>query len=137
MAEPIRPLRDQGFAPPVPPRREPVITKLPDVSGKHPLRAVATWKTWDEPERDIAVAKWLERDLAFVFPLTWAAHHGQAEMIARAKERLAEVEAKAEKPLLNGSVLLAFSSHTILTRDQAVTPGVSRNLFLSDGVTPY
>lgn len=67
-----------------------------------------TWLTWDEPERQIAVAQWRERDLAVVFPLHWG---GSAAMIARAKARIAAVEAKAGKRLAPGSVLLAFSRH--------------------------
>jgi hypothetical protein len=91
------------------------------------LRPKRTWRTWDEPDRQVAVAQWVERNISVVFPLTWAAHHGQPEMIARAKERIAEVEGKAAavataagnpaRELAPGSVLLAFSRHDITLRE--------------------
>jgi hypothetical protein len=94
------------------------------------LRKVATWRTWDEPDRQVAVAQWVERKVSVVFPLHWAAHHGQAEMIARSKERIAEVEGKSGgKKLSEGSVLLAFSRHVqILPRGLEINPDVSRDL---------
>jgi hypothetical protein len=90
---------------------------------------VATWRTWDEPNRQVAVAQWVERGLCVVFPLHWAAHSGQAQMIARAKERIAEVEGTSGHTLAPGSVLLAYSRHVlVLPREQAVDPDVSRDL---------
>jgi hypothetical protein len=92
-------------------------------------KAIATWRTWDEPDRQVAVAQWVERKVSIVFPLTWAAHHGQVEMIARSKERIAEVEGKSEKKLAEGSVLLAFSRHDLqLTNERTINPDVIRDL---------
>jgi hypothetical protein len=93
------------------------------------LKPVARWETWDEPDRDVAVAKWVERGIRVVFPLHWAAHHGQREMIARAKERIAEIEGKSGRNLVPGSVLLAFSRHVeILPRENKINPDVSASL---------
>src|SRR5260370_146431 len=97
-----------------------------------PTQANATWRTWDEPDRQVAVAQLVERKVSVVFPLTWAAHHGQPEMIARSKERIAEVEGKSGKKLAEGSVLLAYSRHEFQLldpRDQRViNPDVIRDL---------
>lgn len=88
-----------------------------------------SWTTWDEPDRQVAVARWEERDVSVVFPLHWAALQGQRAMIARAKERILEVEQKAGgKTLAPGSVLLAFSAHEEQAPDHTIDPGVPRNL---------
>lgn len=90
-------------------------------------RIVATWVTWDEPDRAVAVAQWKERDLCVVFPIHWAAQYGQAPMIARAKARITELEGKARRMLAPGSVLLAFTRHVpVLPREQMIDPDVSR-----------
>jgi hypothetical protein len=92
------------------------------------LKAKALWRTWDEPGRQVAVAQWHERDIAVVFPLAWASHAGQRRMIARAKARIAEVEAKARKQLEAGSVLVAFSEHEQQPRALQLMPDVGRRL---------
>lgn len=93
------------------------------------LRRKATWQTWDEPGRAIAVALWLERDIAVVFPLDWAGKYGQAQMIGRAKDRIQEVEGKSGgKTLAEGSVLLAFSEHEDQPASQLIIPEISRAL---------
>lgn len=100
------------------------------------LRRVATWETWDEPARYVAVAKHVERDIAVVFPLTWAARHGQRQMIAQAKERIRSLEAKTGRTLVPGSVLLAFSRHAPAPRrEQQLDPDVRHHLLpaLTDG----
>jgi hypothetical protein len=100
------------------------------------LKAIAAWRTWDEPDRQVAVAQWVERKVSVVFPLTWAAHHGQAEMIARSKERIAEIEGKSGKKLAEGSVLLAFSRHDLTLlgpRDaRVINPDVLKDLRTMD-----
>ena len=84
-----------------------------------------TWVTWDEPDRQIAVAHWTERDVSVVFPLQWA-RRGQRAMIARAKERIVEVE--GSRTLAPGSVLLAFSRHRPLLPVTRIDPDVPRGL---------
>lgn len=90
------------------------------------MRIVATWVTWDEPDRAVAVAQWTERDICVVFPLPWAARHGQAPMITQAKDRIARLEQQAQRTLAPGSVLLAFSRHGLLAQEQTIDPDVSR-----------
>lgn len=93
------------------------------------LQAKAIWRTWDEPGRQIAVAQWSERDIAVVFPLHWAARHGQRQMIRVAKHRIAEIEHKANgKTLEAGSVLLAFSEHEEQPQLQQLLPDTPRSL---------
>ena len=87
------------------------------------------WLTWDEPDRQIAVAHWTERDVAVVFPLQWA-RRGQRAMIARAKERILEVE--GARTLAPGSVLLAFSRHRPPSPQTTFDPDVPHGLL---GVT--
>lgn len=93
------------------------------------MRIAARWVTWDEPDRQVAVAQWEERQVCVVFPLHWAARMGQVPMIAHAKDRIAAVERQSGRTLVPGSVLLAFSRHVeVLPREQVVDPDVSRNL---------
>lgn len=92
------------------------------------LRHAATWRTWDDQDRQIAVAQWVERDLCCVFPIAWAHARGPKGMVLRAKERFAEVEAKAGRPLVAGSVLLAFSEHQDLPPEERLAPEVDRSL---------
>lgn len=92
------------------------------------MQHVAAWETWDEPDRQIAVAQWSERDVAVVFPLHWAACYGQGPMIARAKERIQDVEAKSGRTLVPGSVLLAFSEHDEQPRALQLAPDILRRL---------
>jgi hypothetical protein len=93
------------------------------------LKAKRIWETWDEPDRAIAVAVDVDRDIAVVFPIDWAAKHGQALMIGRAKDRIAEVEAKSGgKHLEKGSVLLAFSEHEDRPQGQLIIPEINRRL---------
>ena len=68
------------------------------------MRHIATWRTWDEPDRQVAVVEWQERAVAVVFPIGWAGAHGQQSMIARAKERIQELEGKTGRTLAPGSV---------------------------------
>jgi len=92
-------------------------------------RIVATWVTWDEPDRAVAVAQWKERDICIVFPLHWADRMGQEPMIAHAKNRIQALEHQAGRQLAPGSVLLAFTRHVqVLPREHAIDPDVSRNL---------
>lgn len=92
-------------------------------------RVVVTWETWDEPDHDVAVARWKERDIAVVFPLHWAAKNGCDTMIAHAKTRIAGIEAQSGRMLVPGSVLLAFTRHVqVLPRELAIDPDVSRAL---------
>lgn len=86
------------------------------------------WLTWDEPDRDIAVARWEARGICVIFPLSWAKCHDQKAMIGRAKERIEEIEGKSGRTLVAGSVLLAFSRHGPLTRKTALNPEVSQAL---------
>lgn len=98
------------------------------------MRLVATWSTWDEPDRDIAVAHWRERNISVVFPLSWARHHGQQAMIAHSKDRIAAIEGQAGRSLEMGSVLLAFSRHIeVRSRDQQLNPDVSQGLIEAGG----
>lgn len=93
------------------------------------LHPKAIWRTWDEPDRQVAVAQWTERDIAVVFPLHWATRHGQPAMIAHAKERIRAIEAQSGRTLVAGSVLLAFSRHVeVLPREQQINPDVPRDL---------
>ena len=92
------------------------------------MRHVATWRTWDEPDRQVAVVEWQEREIRVVFPLGWAARHGQPLMIARAKDRIRELEGKTGRTLVAGSVLLAFSRHGSLQREEGIDPDVPRGL---------
>lgn len=90
-------------------------------------RIIATWVTWDEPDRAVAVAQWKERDICVVFPLHWAAIMGQEPMIAHAKDRIASLEGKAGRTLAPGSVLLAFTRHVQIMRPgEMIDPDVSR-----------
>ena len=91
-------------------------------------RIAATWVLWDEPERQVAVAQWKERDVCVVFPLHWAARHGTAAMVKRAKARMHEIEGKSDRTLVPGSVLLAFSRHTLQPREHVINPDVSRGI---------
>jgi hypothetical protein len=88
----------------------------------------AIWTTWDEPDRQVAVAHWHERDIRVVFPVRWAAVHGQVAMIEHAKGRIAAIEAGSHRNIAPGSVLLAFSRHVELSREQIINPAVSRNI---------
>jgi len=92
------------------------------------MRHVATWRTWDEPDRQVAVVEWEERSLRVVFPLQWAAKRGQRIMIARAKERIRELEGKTGRWLAPGSVLLAFSRHGPLAPLERIDPDVTRGI---------
>lgn len=93
------------------------------------LRPIATWRTWDEPGRQIAVVEWVERGICVVFPIAWTVTRGQQRMIGRAKERIREVEAKAAgKQLVAGSVLLAFSEHEEQPLEAQLAPDTPRAL---------
>jgi hypothetical protein len=92
------------------------------------LRYKATWRTWDEPGRQVAVAHWVERDVCVAFPLAWAQRHGQPAMIGRAKERIVEFEGKTGRTVAPGSVLLAFSRHEPQRLEHRLDPDVPRNL---------
>ena len=120
---------------------------------KQPL---ARWRTWDEPDRDVTVAQWVERGICVVFPRLWAQKHGQESMIAHARDRIAAVEGVAagnagveQKRLEAGSVLLAFTRHlgtipaavgadamrqhlTARPAVETIDPDVSRNLLSAD-----
>lgn len=91
-------------------------------------RIAATWVVWEEVDRQVAVAQWRERDLCIVFPLAWARCRQQRALVARAKERIAEVEARAQRVLVPGSVLLAFSRHVPQPDFQSLDPDVPRAL---------
>lgn len=96
------------------------------------MRIVATWVTWDEPDRAVAVAQWKERDICVVFPLHWAAMMGQEPMIAHAKDRIANLEHQAQRTLAPGSVLLAFTRHVAVMRPtETIDPDVSRAILPS------
>jgi hypothetical protein len=86
------------------------------------------WRTWDEPDRQIAVAQWEARDICVVFPLPWATEHKQVAMIGRAKERIREIEGKSHRTLAPGSVLLAFSEHEDQPQDVQLLPDTPRAL---------
>jgi len=98
------------------------------------VQKAAIWETWDEPDRQVAVVHWGERDIAVVFPLLWAAEHSLRAMVARAKERIAEVEGKADRMLVPGSILLAFSAHEERAPGETLAPDVLRNLLPMTGV---
>lgn len=66
------------------------------------------WTTYDQPDRQIAVARCESRGLSVVFPIAWAQAHGEAAMIRHAKARIAEVEANTGRHLIAGSALRAF-----------------------------
>ena len=89
---------------------------------------VARWVTWEEPDRDIAVAHWTERDIHVVAPLQWARSRSIMALIQRAKDRVAEIEKTSGRQLVPGSVLLAFSAHQPQSSEQRIDPGVSRRL---------
>jgi hypothetical protein len=82
----------------------------------------------------VAVAQHVERGICVVFPLKWAAVHGQAAMIAHAKERIVDVEGKAGgKRLIPGSVLLAFTRHVAVMRpEETVELDVPRDLLTAN-----
>lgn len=84
-----------------------------------------SWLTWDEPDQNVAVAQWRERDIRVVFPLPWAAVFGQRAMIVRAQERIRFLEGQTGRTVVPGSVLLAFSRHTPGPR---VDPDVPQHL---------
>jgi hypothetical protein len=86
------------------------------------------WVTWEEPERDVTVAYWVDRDLAVVFPRRWADRHGLGAMIVRAQDRIRMLEGATGKTLVPGSVLLAFSRHGPRSSDQSLTPDVPQGL---------
>jgi len=140
---------------------EPIVRKLPfppqeaaAPARPYPppvLRPVARWRTWDEPDRDVAVAQWVERGVCVVFPRVWVAKHGQESMIAHAKDRIAAVEAMAGGRVLQpGSVLLAFTRHvgtidptisdeammrhllTTRPREEIIDPDATRNILSTD-----
>lgn len=85
-----------------------------------------TWLTWEHPDKDAAVAKWTERGIAVVFPLRWTRRHPRQVMLRRAQERIREVETKAGRMLVPGSVLLAFKYQQ--SPDQMLDPEVPRGL---------
>src|SRR5580765_6756838 len=91
-------------------------------------RLVAAWRTWDEPDRQVAVAEWIERDIAIVFPLPWAQAHGQRAMVNRAKDRIREIETKSGRTLVPGCVLLAFSEHEEQPPERQLLPDTPRAL---------
>lgn len=91
-------------------------------------KAAAKWALWDEPQRQAAVVHWSERDIAVVFPLRWARRRQSAELVAIAKDRIAEVEGKSGRTLVAGSVLLAFSRHTEQPTQQQMDPDVPKGL---------
>jgi hypothetical protein len=66
------------------------------------------WTTYDDADRQIAVARWEERGLSVVFPIAWAHDRGQRAMIRHATARVAEVEGQVGQRLMHGSVLRAF-----------------------------
>lgn len=87
---------------------------------------VATWVSWEEPDRAVAVCQWKERDICVVFPLDWALRRNTKALAERAKARIQEVEWQAGRTLVPGSVLVAFSRHRPLAREQRIDPDVSR-----------
>jgi len=93
-------------------------------------RRVVTWVTWDEPDRDVAVAEWKERGIRVVFPLPWAKRHGRGEMLEQAKHRIQRIEGTAGRTLVPGSVLLAFSRHTDQPQERMINPDVSRGILM-------
>lgn len=98
------------------------------------MRVAATWESWDEPDRAVAVARWKERDIAVVFPLHWAARHGLVAMVEHAKGRISGVETTTGRTLVPGSVLLAFTRHVaVMAREQEIDRGVSRDLRVMHG----
>lgn len=89
----------------------------------------ASWTTWEEPDRGIAVAHWTERDIAVVFPLQWGRTRSVSLVVQRAKARLAEVERLGGgKRLAPGSVLVAFSEHRPQPTTQRLDPEIARRL---------
>jgi len=87
-----------------------------------------TWLTWEHPDQDAAVAKWKERGIAVVFPLRWAKRHGRDAMLEQAQNRIQDVEAKAGRMLVPGSVLLAFSPHQSQPTERMIDPELPRGL---------
>jgi hypothetical protein len=97
-------------------------------------RIMATWELWDEPDRQVVVAHWSERDVAVVFPLHWATRHGRAAMVEHAKTRIQGLEGIAGRVIVPGSVILAFSRHVgVMPREHAIDPDVSRDLRVLHG----
>jgi len=86
----------------------------------------ATWVSWEEPDRAVAVCQWQERDICVVFPLRWTRRRDTKALSVRAKARIREVEQKAGRTLVPGSVLVAFSRHGVLQREQEIDRDVSR-----------
>lgn len=94
------------------------------------MRRLATFETWDDPDNQVVIVHWRERDLVVVFPVQWAAAHGDRACIAHAKGRIREVEGKAGRPLAPGSTLLAFSRHAPQPHLQALAPEVPMRLLV-------
>jgi hypothetical protein len=84
------------------------------------------WVTYEEPDRDVAVAHWTERDIAVVFPLAWARARKPFDMLAIANERITSIEGRTQKRLEAGSVLLAFSRHVDHPDSQKLNPDLPR-----------
>lgn len=88
-----------------------------------------SWISWEEPDRDIAIAHWRERDIHVVFPLRWARRRSLEAVIDRSLERIKEIEREAGMPIAPSSVLRAFS-HQLReeiasdTIEQAIDPEV-------------
>lgn len=68
-----------------------------------------SWISWEEPDRDIAIAHWKERDIHVVFPLRWARWRSMEQVIDRSLARIKNIEREVGTPLAPGSVLRAFS----------------------------
>lgn len=92
-----------------------------------------SWVSWEESDRDIAIAFWRERNIHVVFPLRWARARSMDQVIDRSLDRIKQVEADAGDKLAPGSVLRAFT-HKLpeeITRDeiaQTIDPGVYHGL---------
>jgi hypothetical protein len=83
------------------------------------------WITYEEPDRDVAVAHWTERDIAVVFPLQWVRKQASArEMLPIANARIADIERRTGKSLVPGSVLLAFTRHAPQPVERHLNPDV-------------
>ena len=87
-----------------------------------------SWEIWDDPDRDQVVTLWKERGIHVVFPLPWAKARTDAVVVARARERVAELEGKTGRTIVPGSVLLAFSRHEDQPAERLMNPDVSRGI---------
>lgn len=92
---------------------------------------MAHWVSWEEQDRDHVALRWVERGITVVFPRDYARARTHQQLAARAKARIAEVETKAQRVVVSGSVLVAFSKHEDQPVEHMIDPMAPRDLLRS------